>query len=135
MISMEELLNKKYSLAQQPAETQANLQELLIRINKVRKLWANPMIVTSGLRSMGDHLRIYKNKGITDTKKIPMRSKHLYGQAVDISDPKQKLQAWCKANEAALVEIGMWMEDFSATSNWVHFQIVPPGSGKRFFMP
>lgn len=80
-------------------------------------------------------MRIYKNKGITDPKKIPMKSKHLYGQAVDISDPNQKIQAWCKSNEACLVSIGLWMEDFSVTTNWVHFQIVPPGSGKRWFMP
>ena len=135
MISMEELLNRKYKLDQQSAEIQANLQELLVRINKVRKSWAKAMKVTSGLRSMADHLRIYKNKGITDTKKIPMKSKHLYGQAVDIYDPNQKLQAWCKANEALLAEIGLWMEDFSVTTNWVHFQIVPPGSGKRWVMP
>jgi hypothetical protein len=67
---MDELLNKKYKLADQSAATQANLQELLVKINKVRTYWAKAMTVTSGLRTMGDHLRIYKNKGITDPKKI-----------------------------------------------------------------
>jgi len=135
MISMDELLNNKYKLADQSVEIQANLKSLLNKINQVRTLWAKSMTVTSGLRTMEDHLRIYKAKGITDQKKIPMKSKHLYGQAVDISDPNQALQAWCKANETTLTSIGLWMEDFSATKTWVHFQIVPPASGKRWFMP
>lgn len=116
-------------------EIQANLTVLLAKLNLVRSAWGKPMTSTSGLRTMADHLRIYAAKGITDQSKIPMKSKHLSGEADDISDPKRELQAWCKANEAKLAEIGLWMEDFSATPTWVHFQIVPPKSGKRWFMP
>lgn len=116
-------------------EIQANLTVLLAKLNLVRTAWGKPMTSTSGLRTMADHLRIYAAKGITDQSKIPMKSKHLSGEADDISDPKRELQAWCKTNEAKLAEIGLWMEDFSATPAWVHFQIVPPKSGKRWFMP
>ena len=135
MISMDELLNKKYKLEDQSVETQANLKILLEKINQIRTLWAKPMNVTSGLRNMEDHLRIYAAKGITDKAKIPMKSKHLYGQAVDISDPNQNLQKWCKVNESVLEKVGLWMEDFSATPTWCHFQVVPPKSGKRWFLP
>lgn len=135
MVSMKELLHNKYKLEDQPKETQDNLKILLEKINKIRTTYGQVMTVTSGLRSMDDHLRIYAEKGITDTNKIPMKSKHLYGQAVDISDPHQKLQKWCLANVKKLEEVGLWCEDFSATSNWVHFQIIPPKSGKRFFIP
>jgi len=135
MVSMNELLNGKYKLEDQSEEIQNNLKILLEKINKVRLLYNKPMSVTSGLRSMEDHLRIYHNKGIYDDSKIPMKSKHLYGEACDISDPRQELQKWCLANIDKLEEIGLWMEDFSATSNWVHMQIVPPKSGNRFFKP
>jgi hypothetical protein len=64
-----------------------------------------------------------------------MKSRHLFGKAVDISDPKRELQAWCRTNEKLLEEIGLWCEDFNATPTWVHFQVESPKSGKRFFMP
>lgn len=134
MLSMEELLQGK-KLEDQSEEIQASLQILLDRVNKIRAEWGKPMTVTSGLRTMEDHLKIYAAKGITDPAKIPMKSKHLYGQAVDIYDPNKELQAWCKANENLLEDAQLWMEDFSATPNWCHFQILPPASGKRWFIP
>lgn len=91
------------------------------------------MIVTSGLRSIEDHKRIYREKGISEDK-IPMGSRHLHGQACDISDPDGKLYDWCKANEVFLAEIELWME-IKDSEPRVHFQIVPPKSGNRFFIP
>lgn len=131
---MNELL-KGAKLEDQTKEIQEALKILLERINIIRTAYGKPMTVTSGLRTMADHKRIYAAKGITDENKIPMKSKHLFGEAVDISDPKKELQTWCKANEALLVSTQLWMEDFSATPNWVHFQISSPRSGKRWFMP
>ncbi len=109
--------------------------DLLNRVNIVRSAYGKPMAVSSGYRSMDDHLRIYKDKGITDQTKIPMRSKHLTGCAVDISDPNKELQKWCITNIDVLIQAGLWMEDFSATPNWCHFQSMPPKSGKRYFLP
>lgn len=135
MLSMEELLKDRAKLQDLPADQQQNLKTLLERINKIRSAWNKPMSVTSGYRTMEDHLRIYKEKGITDQSKIPMKSKHLVGAAVDISDPNKELQQWCKSNEQILKDAQLWMEDFSATPNWCHFQISPPASGKRWFLP
>lgn len=129
MISLKELIGSQdYNSLDK--SIQDNLMDLLEKVNRIREAWGKPMIVTSGLRSMEDHLRIYRQKGITDLAKIPMKSKHLFGQAVDISDPKRELQAWCKQNESLLQSIGVWMESFDTTTNWVHFQIVPYGSYK-----
>lgn len=135
MLSIKEFLKPGVSFSSLPSEVQVNLLELCKRINTVRQIYGKPMTVTSGLRTMAEHLAIYKAKGITDQSRIPMKSKHLSGEAVDISDPKRELQAWCKANVAVLEAANLWCEDFSATPNWVHFQSIAPKSGKRFFMP
>jgi hypothetical protein len=135
MITMDELLSNQAILSDLDAETQNNLNELLRKINLIRTSWGKPMKVNSGLRTMKHHLEIYARKGITDQSKIPMKSNHLYGRAVDISDPNRDLQKWCTANEPLLASIGLWMEDFSRTSTWCHFQTNPPKSGNRWFMP
>lgn len=133
MIQMDELL-KGAKLEDQTPEIQANLKILLDRVNKIRALWGKGMTVTSGLRTMEDHLRIYREKGITDPKKIPMQSRHLYGMAVDIFDPKLELTAWLKQNNSQrLADVQLWCEEGNA--NWVHFQILPPKSGNRWFLP
>lgn len=130
MLSLQELLKgKDYNAL--PKEHQANLMTLLERINKVRTAYGKSMTVSSGYRSLQEHLDIYKRKGITDQSRIPMKSKHLFGQAVDISDPNKELQVWCQNNESLLRSIGLWMEDFGATPNWVHFQVVQYGSYKE----
>lgn len=134
MISFNELI-KGTSIADIPIEHQHNLEELLKKVNIIRAAYGKPMTVTSGYRSMQDHLRIYSQKGITDKSKIPMASNHLYGKAVDIGDADGKLKEWVKANVAILEQAGLYCEDFAYTKTWVHFQIVPPKSGKRFFIP
>jgi hypothetical protein len=131
MIKESELNPKGYKLTEEQTK---NLPILLERINKVREKYSKPMIVTSGIRSMSDHLRIYKDMGITDPSKIPMKSNHLKGAAVDISDPDGKLMDWVEANEKLMEEIGLWMEARDSIKR-VHFQIFPPASGRRFFNP
>jgi hypothetical protein len=134
MISLEELLDGA-DFKELPDNIQFNLETLLNRINIIRQSWGRPMTVTSGLRTLKHHLEIYAAKGITDKSKIPMKSKHLVGAAVDISDPKKLLQTWCLQNVDKLETAKLWCESFSGTPNWVHFQIFPPNSGKRFFNP
>jgi hypothetical protein len=112
----------------------ANLEKLLKKVNKVQERYGKlQFIVTSGLRSLRYHLLIYRKKGITDPKKIPMKSKHLFGHAVDIEDKDGKFYAWVQKNEAFLQELGLHYE--LGTKGWVHLQSVPPGSGKIGFWP
>lgn len=125
MVSMEEILGK-YKLEDQSEEIQNNLKILLERVNKIRTAYKVPMIVTSGLRSQADQTRI--------NPKAP-QSNHTKGAAVDISDPDGKFKKWILDNVKLFEDVGLWMEDFSATPNWAHLQIYPPKSGKRFFIP
>lgn len=139
MISMDELLNGKYQLEDQTEEIQNNLNILLERVNQIRTLWGQPMKVTSGLRTMEDHIRIYTQKAAAagvpfDMSKVPMGSRHLTGGAVDVYDPDLSLTAWLKQNDSqALVDAQLWCEQ--GNKNWVHFQITPPNSGNRWFLP
>lgn len=139
MISMSELNPKKYVLDE---IQEHNLNDLLVKINKIRLAYNKPMVVSSGLRSKEQQINIYrmkaKNKefpfenGVFDLKKVPLASKHLIGAAVDISD-NGDLMKWCEKNVDLLEEIGLWIE--KDTKGWVHFQSQPPRSGNRFFNP
>ena len=134
MISMNEILKGK-KLEEQDLEVQENLKKLLEVLNKIRSAYGKSLVVTSGLRTKADQIRVYTEKGITDIAKIPMASRHLYGQAVDFSDPKGELKEWVMKNLSLFEELGLYMEDFQYTKTWVHLQIVAPKSGKRFFKP
>lgn len=138
MITFKELLGS-HNVAEVPIAHQHNLEELLICVNKLRAAYGKPMIVTSPYRSMQEHLRIYATKGITDPAKIPMKSNHLSGNAVDFADPNQELQVWCKNNEPLIRSFGLWMEDFKYSPNWCHFQSKPYKSfkegGSLWFQP
>ena len=138
MITLKELLNGvNFNLL--PKDHKNNILDLLERINKVRQAYAKPMTVTSGYRTMADHLRIYKElavkrKVVYDESKVPMGSLHLKGAAVDISDPDGKLFDWVEQNVKLMEQIGLWMETKDDQKR-VHFQVFPPKSGNRFFKP
>lgn len=125
-------------------EHEANLLILLEKVNKIRTAYGKPLLVTSGYRSMEKHLAIYKAKGITDQSKIPMKSKHLFGQAVDLvplDGDIKGFQKWIESNKNLMDEIDVFFEKFKFTKTWVHVQSVQYGSYKykagktRFFIP
>lgn len=64
-------------------------------------------------------------------------SKHMTGEAIDISDDDGQLDDWINAPAglSAITAIGLWAEASSATPRWAHLQIVPPRSGRRIFAP
>jgi uncharacterized protein YcbK (DUF882 family) len=134
MITIKELLSNQSKFEDLDKDVQANLNELFLKVNIVRKEYGKPMIVTSGLRTKKHHLDIYARKGIYPPK-VPMKSNHLFGRAVDFADGDGKLKKWILENIKLMEEIGLYMEDFNATKTWVHFQINPPKSGNRFFKP
>lgn len=127
MITAKELNPHDYPMS---PVVEKNFKVLLERMNEVRQAYGKPMIVTSGLRSDEKQAEL-----IAQGKSTAKFSKHLAGAACDIYDPKKELAHWCLTNEDILKRIGLWCEHPDYTSNWVHFQIMAPGSGKRFFIP
>lgn len=129
---------------QVPHEHYLNLTTLIVRVSKIEEAFQELFTVTSGYRTWTIHKRIYNllndNRLIRGLPEIPipLSSRHLTGEAVDISDPDMKLATFIKTNMHLLELNQLWCEDpkyTDAPNPWVHFQIKPPRSGKRFFIP
>lgn len=103
-----------------------NIDKLLIVLNKIRKEYGQPMTVASGWRP---------SKINESTSNAAKKSNHLLGLAVDIRDIDGKVMRWCLNNLKLLSDLGVYLEDFRYTPSWVHFQIVPPKSHKRIYVP
>jgi hypothetical protein len=127
-VSRKELNPHQHELT---AEQAANQEKLFVAINRVRELYARPMIITSGVRSWEQHAEIYR----VLKRQPPKGSAHLTGAACDVSDRDRRLAAWCLDNVEKLREFGLYIEDPSTTSTWIHFQVTPPKSGNTVFMP
>lgn len=70
------------------------------------------------------------------TANAAKNSKHETALAMDVRDVAGRAFAgWCLCNLKKLEAIGLWMEDPRWTPTWVHLQIVPPGSGRRVYIP
>jgi hypothetical protein len=123
VISRKELNPKDYVLTPKQA---ANFERLFTVMNEIRKAYGKPMIVTSGVRSEVDQARI--------NPKAP-GSAHIQAAACDISDADRDVWGWCMDNLPLLEHLGVYLEDKSHTPRWVHFQVIPPRSGNRVFLP
>lgn len=125
------------------SEIAHNARELIKRVNSLGCPF--PRVCVSFLRGKSKQEAIYRNRaclklppfadGTFDMSKVPMGSRHMTGQAIDVWDADGKLKAWIKENGGALESAGLWCEHFDDTPDWVHFQSVPPRSGRRFFHP
>jgi LAS superfamily LD-carboxypeptidase LdcB len=107
-----------------------NLKTLFDRLIELQDAYGSDLTITSGLRSDEQQADLIKN-GLSNA----VHSKHCVGAAADVYDPNGNLAQWCKGNICFIEQTGFWLEDFSHTPTWVHFQIMAPKSGKRIFIP
>lgn len=113
------------------AEIRSNADVTVSRVNRLLALAAGEGIecdvCSSGWRPLS----------VNDaTANAAKSSKHIKGLACDIRDTSaRELARWCLRNLHQLEAIGLWMEDPQWTPTWVHLQIVPPGSGRRVYIP
>lgn len=125
--TVKELLNAgthKWKESEVDTVTLRNLEDLIRKVNSLG--YQPPMLASSCLRSLKDQERINPNA---------MGSSHLYGCAVDISDPKGDLASWLNVHQELLVNCGLWMEDTRHTKGWVHLTTYAPKSMNRIFKP
>lgn len=96
----------------------------------------NELLEIAGFKSASEVASGWRPAGVNAaTANAAKNSKHLTGQACDIRDGDRSLAGWCADNVDVLEQVGLWCEDFRWTPTWVHFQIVPPKSGRRIFIP
>lgn len=107
-------------------EIVANAAILVERVHKLLKAFGEDRAVTSGWRPPSVNAA---------TVGAAVKSKHMSGQAIDLADPEDDLDAWCLANQDKLEEFQLWLESPDATPKWCHLQMVPPKSGRRVFLP
>lgn len=128
MVTRDEVLkgrDKDYPLT---PELEQNLEQLLDAVNKLRKEYGKPFVITSGYRPG------HYNKSARGAKK----SAHMSCQAVDIRDTDGEIAKWCLANLHLLIEAGLYMESPFYTheppgARWVHLQTRP--TKNRVFIP
>ena len=128
MISKDELLqgcDHQYPSDYTP-EISSNLDSLLVPMNQVRTIYGKPMMVTSGWRPPSIN---------ASTPGAAKHSKHMVGLACDISDLDGSLWTWVLARLDLMQSLGLYFEDKRWTPSWCHFQLGPPASGKRIFVP
>jgi len=129
MISMNEILMGRLKFDDLTDEQKKNVLVLHERINKLRTAYGKPLRVNDGVRRVQD-----------TPKNGAAKSKHIIGAAIDLDDDDAgTLWKWVFANRTLLAEIGLWIEHPCWTHcdgmSWMHFQILPPSSGRRFFVP
>lgn len=128
MITKDEILQGRDKTFPQDYTTQIsdNIDFLLDLVNIVRTEYGKPMYVASGFRPASMNAMV---------KGAAPKSNHIIGLAVDFKDPKGELKEWVLNNLELMQDLGLFIEDFRWTKNWVHMQAVKPGSGKRIFIP
>lgn len=124
-----DLLMGRAQLDALPVDHRQNLGILLRRLNKLAAAYGGPLKVNDGYRRPEDQPRNAAKK-----------SRHLTGQAVDLDDDDTAyLWHWVKDHLQLMKDIGFWLESPNWThgpnGTWCHFQIVPPASGNRIFVP
>ena len=134
MIYTKELV--KTSLWKLDPDHICNLINLHHKLNAIRAHYNKPIYINSGFRTFEDHKRIYLARGVVVP---PLGSQHLIGAAADLQDRKGALKKWILDHLELSESLGLYYESFEATGGmdggWIHAQLYPPKSGKRFFDP
>lgn len=118
--------DKKYPSAWSE-DIEAAAIDLLDRVDAMLADFGEERKISSGWRPPEVNAR---------TPNAALKSKHMTGHAVDLSDPEGDLDEWCAENDGERLTVyGLWMEHPAATKGWCHLQSLPPKSGKRVFYP
>lgn len=130
LITPKEYLMGRSTVDDLPDDFRANMATLLFKVNKLMEEFGEYRKVNSGFRTQADQTRINPTHP---------NSAHTKAAAVDLEDNDGKLKAFIKSHVSLLDDFNLYCEDFKYTvfegGGWVHFQVLKPASGNRFFIP
>lgn len=127
MLTVIEYLTQHERRENVPAAVVANAEDLIPRVNSLLDEPGCPVTyfeLRSGYRPPAFNAK---------TPNASRTSKHMTGDAVDVSDNDGAIDAWL--TDAILERHGLYREAPAATPSWCHLQQVPPRSGNRTFNP
>lgn len=132
MITLEQYLTQHCAPDEVPADVATNAAILLPMVEALHNEPGCPVSwAESDLRSG------YRPAAFNaSTPGAAKNSKHMRGEAVDESDPGQKMNNWL--TDEILAKYNLYREHPSATRGenpWLHLQNQPPPSGHRTFFP
>jgi hypothetical protein len=126
MITLTDYFGRMSHQFQPEPEVVSNAQVLLERVNALlAELQWKPNI-NSGWRSAAYNALV---------PNAAPKSKHITGQAIDLSDPDGELDQLLFDDQRLLVKHQLWLEHPLATKGYTHLQSVPPRSNNRVFFP
>ena len=137
MITKEDIIGDKLPEYQSDytATVQDNLIILTTRINEFEQLCPHTCSTRSGWRPEKYNLKVPNSSKV---------SKHIKGQALDLSDSERLIANWILQNVHVLKDLSLYMEDPRWTYHkgsdgvaepWVHLQFIPPASGHYIYIP
>lgn len=131
MISLEDYFGKVSHIEEPSDEVRENAAELLARVNALLADLAGIESAESPHVNSGWRPAVYN----ATVPNAAVKSKHITGHAIDLSDPDGDLDEFLVDNPQILARHGLWLEHPLATKGWCHMQSVPPRSGNRVFYP
>lgn len=113
--------------AEYKPEFRQSAETLLLRVKLLlTTIGVNQRNINSGWRPSSYNATV---------KGAASKSKHCTGCAVDLADADKLLAGAIMRQKSVLTTCNLYIEDPNYTKTWVHFQTVPPGSGRRIFIP
>lgn len=131
MITLKDLLMGRIEYKDLPPDQQRNAMTVIERINRFFEDYKGSLKL-----KVNDGYR----RAIDAPKNGAAQSKHYLCAAIDIDDDDAgTVWQYVWANRKRLKDIGLWLESPNWTHcdgmSWLHFQVVPPNSGRRFYVP
>lgn len=133
-ITSEDYFEKTSKIEEPSDEIRANADDLLERVNAL----FDDIVNTYGLHQFENPEVRSGWRPASYNATVPNaapNSKHITGQAVDISDNEGELDEFLFARTTLLIKHGLYMEHPLSTKSWCHLQSIPPRSGNRVFFP
>ena len=139
MISRKDYLGSYAGCSDITPAISVNIDRLLNKVNALLAYMQQDKVIVPINPKTRSQISGELNGGFrpSDCKVGSEKSQHKQGNALDLYDPLGLVDAWTTNpnNLKKIQALDLYFEDKSVTAGWCHVQIVPPKSGRRWFLP